>query len=468
MNNTSSKLKKSLLFFFFDALSFTLSFLIAEKLSAALNWYRYSHDDLLISIILMVIMMSVSHLSVGLHETKLRENIRGAFRRSVLSGGLVFLAFQVIATIFDIGTHNITIVSALIGCSALQAYWRYWAISQGHFYLTRNRILILGAGKRASFLPRRMRRDLDRKHFTIRGFLPVSARCDLVLDNEQIIDFEEKESVADRLNFLREKGAVDVVVIALDKDEELPVEALLDMKMDGIEIVELEDFVEAELGQLAVEHMRPEWLLKSEGFNFNKVFFNKCNYFLNASLAFLMLLFVWPLMLVAVVAIYFDDGRRDKAGFLYKQIRVGKDNKPFEIIKFRSMGKDAEKNGAQWAVTNDMRVTRVGKYLRKYRVDELPQLLNVLRGDMHFVGPRPERPQFVDELNKEIPFFSYRHCVKPGLTGWAQINYPYGASNKDSLEKLKFDLYYIKHHSFLLDIYVLIRTVEIVLFGKGR
>ena len=172
--------------------------------------------------------------------------------------------------------------------------------------------------------------------------------------------------------------------------------------------------------------------------------------------------------LATMLAIYFDDGRRDKAGFLYKQIRVGENGKHFEIIKFRSMGKDAEKNGAQWASANDVRVTRVGKYLRKYRLDELPQLINVLRGDMCFVGPRPERPVFVDELAAQIPMFHYRHCVKPGLTGWAQVEYPYGASTNDSFEKLKFDLYYIKHRSFLLDLFVLIRTVEVVLFGRGR
>jgi len=173
-------------------------------------------------------------------------------------------------------------------------------------------------------------------------------------------------------------------------------------------------------------------------------------------------------MLGAIISIYLDDGKRDKAPFLYRQIRTGKDGKPFSILKFRSMGNDAEINGAQWASKNDTRVTRVGAYLRKYRIDELPQLINVLKGDMYFVGPRPERPEFIEELSKNIPFFNYRHLVKPGLTGWAQINYPYGDSEKDSFEKLKFDLYYIKHKSFMLDIFTLLRTVEVVLLGQGR
>jgi lipopolysaccharide/colanic/teichoic acid biosynthesis glycosyltransferase len=182
----------------------------------------------------------------------------------------------------------------------------------------------------------------------------------------------------------------------------------------------------------------------------------------------LMLLLVWPIMLLTALAIYLDDGKKTGASVFYKQVRVGKEGELFSIFKFRSMGIDAEKNGAQWTTKNDLRVTRVGGFIRKYRLDELPQLLNVIRGDMSFVGPRPERPEFVEQLNKAIPFYNQRHNVKPGLAGWAQLNYPYGASVEDAMEKLKFDLYYVKHQSFTLDILVLARTVEVVLFGKGR
>ena len=214
--------------------------------------------------------------------------------------------------------------------------------------------------------------------------------------------------------------------------------------------------------------MKPEWLLLSSGFSINKPFYEYVNTAINTLLAIFVGIVTSPLMVFAVIAIYFDDGKRDKAGVLYKQTRVGLNGKTFEIIKFRSMGLNAEANGIQWATKNDIRVTRVGAYLRKYRIDELPQLINVLRGEMCFVGPRPERPEITKDLEKEIPFFNYRHCVKPGLTGWAQINYPYGASLNCSFEKLKFDLYYVKHRSFLLDMYSLLRTVETVLFGRGR
>ena len=173
-------------------------------------------------------------------------------------------------------------------------------------------------------------------------------------------------------------------------------------------------------------------------------------------------------MLLTAIVIFFDDVNVKNASVFYKQERVGLNGSLFNIIKFRSMRPDAEKDGAKWATTNDTTVTKVGQFIRKYRIDELPQLLNIFRGEMSFIGPRPERPQFVEQLIREIPYYNQRHNVKPGLAGWAQLNYPYGASVEDSMEKLKFDLYYVKHQSLMLDILILIRTVEVVLFGKGR
>ena len=166
--------------------------------------------------------------------------------------------------------------------------------------------------------------------------------------------------------------------------------------------------------------------------------------------------------------IYLDDGRKKDGTILYRQERIGKNGRVFNILKFRSMRMDAEAAGAQFAQKKDSRVTRLGEFIRKYRIDELPQLLNVIKGEMAFVGPRPERPEFVTDFIKEIPYYNQRHNVKPGLTGWAQLNYPYGSSTKDTIEKLKYDLYYIKHSSIILDILILLRTAEVVLFGKGR
>lgn len=226
--------------------------------------------------------------------------------------------------------------------------------------------------------------------------------------------------------------------------------------------------MERETGQIMVNLMYPSWLIYSKGFESQSYLRQIRNYSFNVFLATLVLLFVWPFMLLTALIIYVDDGRKTGASVFYKQVRVGKNGEPFSIYKFRSMGIDAEKNGAQWADKNDVRVTRVGGFIRKYRLDELPQLYNVFKGDMSFVGPRPERPEFVEQLEQAIPFYSKRHNVKPGLAGWAQLNYPYGASIEDAEGKLKYDLYYVKHQSFLLDILVLIRTIEVVLFGKGQ
>ena len=177
-----------------------------------------------------------------------------------------------------------------------------------------------------------------------------------------------------------------------------------------------------------------------------------------------MLIATLPVMLFATLAIWLETGRP----ILYRQKRVGECGEVFEILKFRSMRADAEKDGvARWAKENDDRVTRVGKFLRLTRIDELPQLFNVLRGDMSFVGPRPERPPFVNELSRKVPFYASRHSVKPGITGWAQIRYPYGASVDDAVYKLQFDLYYVKNHSLFLDLVILFQTAQVVLFGQG-
>ena len=179
-----------------------------------------------------------------------------------------------------------------------------------------------------------------------------------------------------------------------------------------------------------------------------------------------LLLITWPILLLTVIAIKIEDGL--SASVLYKQIRIGKNNKPYYVYKFRSMQENAEKRGkAKWADRQDSRVTKTGVFIRKTRIDEFPQIINVLKGEMSFVGPRPERPLFVVELSEKIPYYPERHRVKPGITGWAQIYYPYGSSIKDAFEKLQYDLYYVKNYSIFLDIFILLQTAEVILFGKG-
>jgi sugar transferase (PEP-CTERM system associated) len=211
--------------------------------------------------------------------------------------------------------------------------------------------------------------------------------------------------------------------------------------------------------------LNPSWMIFGDGFRRDPIrLFSERAFDLLASLALLAL--TWPLMVLTMLAIKLEDGWR--APLLYRQKRIGYESQPFDVLKFRSMSTCAESDGqARWATENDSRVTRVGAIIRKVRIDELPQILNVLAGDMSFVGPRPERPEFVDDLGRKIPYYRERHCVKPGITGWAQLCYPYGSSEHDAAEKLQYDLYYVKNHSLLFDLMILLQTAEVVLWGKG-
>ena len=233
--------------------------------------------------------------------------------------------------------------------------------------------------------------------------------------------------------------------------------------MIGVRVIETINFYERELGVIELEHLNQGWMLFSDGFRYSQSRdVIKRGFDIFASLCLLAI--IWPFVVLTALAVVLETGRP----VLYSQIRTGLNGKTFRVYKFRSMVTDAEKDGkAVWATKNDARVTKVGAVIRNTRLDELPQLYNVLRGDMSFVGPRPERPEFVKDLAEQIPFFEQRHRVKPGLMGWAQLKYPYGASVKDAENKLRYDLYYVKNHSILLDFLILVQTVEVVLLGKG-
>jgi sugar transferase (PEP-CTERM system associated) len=234
----------------------------------------------------------------------------------------------------------------------------------------------------------------------------------------------------------------EIVVAMDDRRRGFPVLELLDCRMSGIDILELPSFLERESGKVRLDVLNPSWIIFGEGFR-NSMVQRGLERGLDLMASAVLLLLTAPIMLFAVIAIKIEDGWR--APVLYRQERVGRYNENFHIVKFRSMRQDAEKPGeAIWATPDDPRITRVGNILRKSRIDEIPQVLNVLRGDMSFVGPRPERPVFVQELGQQLRFYHERHRVKPGITGWAQINYPYGASIEDAREKLSFDLYYVK------------------------
>ena len=320
-------------------------------------------------------------------------------------------------------------------------------------------VLILGAGAKAAAI-----QNVKGKQsigYDIVGFIPAVPEK-TVIPNEHLLD------AFGGIQRLVDKHSVDEIVIAVDERRRasggyFPIEELLDCKMQGVRITEAVKFYERELGQIELSELHPGWMVFGDGFHYSLAR-DVIKRIFDISVSLVLLLLAWPLMLLAVIAIVLETGWP----VLYKQTRTGLNGKPFSIYKFRSMTKDAEKGGkAVWAAANDARITKVGSFIRNTRIDELPQIFNVLRGDMSFIGPRPERPEFVEQLNEHLPYYDFRHRVKPGLMGWAQLNYPYGASIDDAERKLVYDLYYVKNHSILLDVLILVQTVEVILLGKG-
>jgi sugar transferase (PEP-CTERM system associated) len=321
----------------------------------------------------------------------------------------------------------------------------------------KRRFLVIGSGKIAHQLIT-LNDSFIHKGFTIVGFLAMPNEISVV-DQNRIITYDKK------IIAIAEKYKIDEIVIAMDDRRiQLPLDELLDCKMSGLTVMNIVEFYEREQGLISLENVSPSWLIFCDGFaqgdfrSLEKRFFDW--------FASLILLGVaWPVMLLTAFAIFLESGL--KGPILYRQVRVGEKNRNFEVLKFRSMKTDAESNGAQWAQQNDNRVTRVGRVIRNCRIDELPQIFNVLRGDMSFVGPRPERPEFVQGFNERIPYYRERHRVKPGITGWAQLCYPYGADENDTIQKLQYDLYYVKNYSLFLDFSIMLNTVEVILWGKG-
>jgi len=321
----------------------------------------------------------------------------------------------------------------------------------------RRKTLVFGAGDRAQSIAD-LRRRADRRGFKVVG--RVRAPGDRHASNDDAIDLEGK-TISD---LAVERGADEIVVAMDDRRGNLPIRELLDCRLRGTEVIDLLEFLERETGKIRVDLVNPGWLIFSPGFRASR--FRRFNKRLVDVLASGVLLAVtWPVMLIVAAAIKLEDG--PGAPVFYRQRRVGRNNRVFNVLKFRSMREDAESDGARWAEEDDPRITRVGAILRKYRLDELPQIFNVLGGQMSLVGPRPERPEFVDELKQKIPYYAERHTVHPGVTGWAQLRYQYGSSEDDALEKLQYDLYYVKNQSLLLDLMIILQTVEVVLWGKG-
>jgi len=320
-----------------------------------------------------------------------------------------------------------------------------------------SRILIFGAGASAQLVARSI--SLANPQVRIVGFIPGPNEPPSIVDASQVLS--GPGSLKDRAIAL----GVDEIVVALSdrRGGAMPLRELLDCKIVGVQVSDLSTYFEKMLGQIRIDQLHAGWLIFGNGFD-RSFFRDVAKRAFDIACSFLLLVMAAPILFVTALCIRLES----KGPVLYRQERVGQNGRTFSVLKFRSMRVDAEKNGApQWAVAKDDRVTRVGSVIRRFRIDEFPQLLNVLKGEMSLVGPRPERPFFVEQLTVDIPFYAVRHSVKPGVTGWAQVRYQYGASVEDSLQKLQYDLYYVKNHSLFLDVVVLCETVGVVLSGKG-
>ena len=322
----------------------------------------------------------------------------------------------------------------------------------------RRRTIIFGAGERSAAVAD-LKRRADRRGFRIVGTVPAPGDT-LRGEREKLLD------AGMPLSQLAADTQADEIVIAMDdRRGNLPIRDLLDAKLQGVDVIDLLEFLERETGKIEVDLVNPGWLIFSPGFRRTRVRM-ALKRALDLVMITIALVFAAPVMVLVALAIKLDEGLG--APVIYRQRRVGQNGRVFDVLKFRSMRVDAEADGkAVWASEDDPRVTRVGSFLRKVRFDELPQIFNVLSGQMSIVGPRPERPEFVAELAEDIPYYAERHTVKPGVTGWAQLKYSYGASKEDAVEKLRYDLYYVKNHSLLLDLMIILQTVEVVLWGKG-
>ena len=350
-----------------------------------------------------------------------------------------------------------TFAMVVAACIVIVLAHRVYAAHSSSQSMVRQRILIFGTGTRAKLVGRSLKKSDP--NVDLVGYFagPNEAVTEVSAWGVLTPDKSLTDIVIDE--------QVDEIVVALAERRggSMPLRELLDCKLHGVRVVDIATHFEKTLGQIRLDSVNPGWLIFGDGFNqglartaVKRVF--------DIVFASVLILLSMPIMLLTGILILLESG----GPILYLQERVGQNGRLFSVVKFRSMRTDAEKDGTpRWATAQDDRVTRVGRFIRKLRIDELPQLISVLTGDMSLVGPRPERAFFVDKLTQEIPYYAVRLSVKPGLTGWAQVRYHYGASMEDSAEKLQYDLYYVKNHTWFLDLVILFETVGVVLTGKG-
>ena len=420
---------------------------------------RFSNYEYLsLKVLLIVVVVQLSLYYFDLYDLKIfRSNVELAIRLlQSLGVSSIFLAILYYLFPFLIVGRGIFLISlGFMGAVIVS-----WRIIYNHILKAKQldqRIMIIGSGQLAKSIAIEIIDKAD-TGFNVIGFITDNpervgeklVNPSVIGDQSQILEIAMKEKV-------------NRIIVALEERRgKFPEDQLLSCKMRGIPVEDGIEFYEHLTGRLQVESLRPSALIFSDGFKKSKLTMWMKRVF-GFSFSFVGLALLSPLILMISILIKLES----RGPIFYRQERVGENGKVFKLLKFRSMVENAEANGPVWAEANDKRITRVGRWIRKWRLDEIPQMFNVLKGDMSFVGPRPERPYFVEILRKEIRYYDRRFSVKPGITGWAQIKYQYGASKIDALEKLKYDLYYIKNLSPLFDLLIIFETIKVVLFGKG-
>ncbi len=401
--------------------------------------------------------IQIAMIAVGVYGTEALQSIRYAFARLLVavSLGVIFLSvLYFLMPGMTLWRSNSLYAMGLAMTLLVAVRLLLGSMLGGEAF--KRRLVVLGAGNRANRI-----RDLEQRKgsgFLVVGFIAMN-------DGPQIIpEAINRDAIFNLADFVVRLNASEVVLALEERRNSLPLSDLLRIKTTGVHVNEISTFLERETGRVDLASVNPSWLIFSDGFSAGRRLSSIAKRLFDVAASALLLLLTGPVILLAAILVKLDS----KGPAFYRQQRVGLYGQEFWIIKLRTMRQDAEVSGkAVWAEKDDPRITRLGYWLRKLRIDELPQTWTVLKGEMSFVGPRPERRQFVEDLEQHLRYYAERHMVKPGITGWAQINYPYGASIEDSRNKLEYDLYYAKNYTPFLDLLILLQTVRVILWPDG-
>jgi sugar transferase (PEP-CTERM system associated) len=455
------QISNKLLLFTADACVILLSVTIAAKFpmsSEGATWTYLLRPDILIKLLFVIVIFGLGLQYSGLYSFSLTTKRRELFVRSFRGLGVAYLVLALLYAWhphFSLGGKATGVAVSLIVVSVLSL--RLALGSTRTIRSRMERVLVLGTGEVGRELAKAVRSadDLD---IEIVGFLDDgSASSSFSYPDSEII------GQAPDLEVLVRRERIDRVLISLaERRGRMPLDQLLRVKMAGVKVEDAHSMYERITGRIRLEQLTPSWLFMSRGFR-NAGFWLTIKYALDSIVSVIILTVFAPVMALVALAIWLGSG----FPIMFIQNRVGRNGEHFRMLKFRSMANKADGSQARWATDEDARITSVGRFIRKYRLDELPQLFNVLRGDMSLVGPRPEQPYFCEMLGRQVPYFAERHSVRPGITGWAQVKYRYGATVEESRTKLEYDLFYLKHMSPLLDVVILFCTINVLLSGKG-